>query len=141
MLLVPDEGENRLLEQLKDFWNATSQQVGLFQSSHTPANGDVLADYEAIECDFPGYARQDSLAWGVPDTDGAGRARVTHNDVLVFTRIANGAAQSAFGYFVVDVPSNVVLWAEEFAAPFPIDDETADPILVRPRLTLRSEPP
>ena len=141
MLLVPDEGEGQMMEQLRSLWNSTSLIVGLFVSAHTPVNTDVLADYEAIEATFPGYARSDPVPWGAPDTDGAGRARTTSDDVLIFMRVANGAPEKAFGYFVIDVASNLLMWAEEFAVPFVIDDETADPILVRPRITLRHEPP
>jgi hypothetical protein len=37
--------------------------VHLFQSTFTPAPGNVLADYLAAECDFDGYAPKTIAAW------------------------------------------------------------------------------
>jgi len=141
MLVVPDASELRLLTYQQERWNDNGVAIGLFVSNHTPVAGDLLADYEAIEATFPGYARGNVNDWVSPVSDGAGRARTQSLNVLEFARVANGAAETAYGYFAVSIEVNELLWAELFAVPFPIDDETADPILIRPRFTLRSEPP
>jgi hypothetical protein len=134
-LKVPNIGELTLLDLLTANWGTLD--CGLFKSMHTPADGDTLATYTAIEADFPGYARQQIQNWLAASTDGTGRA-LSVADVVTFTRGAGGAPQNIYGYFVVDAAGNL-LWAElDPNAPVAINNP-GNTYSILPTLTLKTE--
>lgn len=135
-LLVPDVGELTLLNYLKDNWGTLV--IGLFKSNITPADGDTNATYIAAEADFPGYARQNLANWINAVSDGGGRA-LTVPDLITFTRNAGGAAQSVYGYFVMDAGPDL-LWAERDPNAPHAMDLAGDEYVILPVLTLRSQP-
>lgn len=112
MLKVPDVGEIRLLNTLATAWGNTLK-CRLYTGLKVPADGDVLADYTAIEADFSGYAQADMnnpvVAGAV---DGNGRANMEWDEVS-FTHNGGPTNNTVTGYFVVDAGGNL-LWAERF---------------------------
>lgn len=134
-LKVPNLGELFLLLVLRSNWPTLS--MGLFVSDYTPADGDNLATYTAIEATFPGYARVDLTGWTFPAADGAGRAR-TAAALVTFTRTVTGSPQFVWGYFVTE-PGGTLLWAERHPAPPVRMELAADVFRVNPAFTLRSE--
>jgi hypothetical protein len=111
-------------------------KLHLFKSNHTPADGDVLATYTAIESTFPGYAAQTVTGWGAPVVS-AHVATVTAAQ-LTFTRNATGATENVYGYYVTDAANTVLLWAElDPNAPIGLTNN-GDQYLVTPSVAQQS---
>jgi hypothetical protein len=96
---VPNEGQLAILQVLIDN-KLTSLYARLFRSTKTPAAGDVLADYAAIECTFPGYAAIAQNSWATP-TLVAGRA-YSECPLRTFTRTSGGSGDTVYGFFLAD---------------------------------------
>jgi hypothetical protein len=139
MLLVPTVGEARLCEVVRAWLNSETVKIGLYKSNYTPQDTDTLATYTAIEADFPGYARLETLNWSAAGSDGAGR-QFTKADFAIFTRSSTGAAQNIYGYFVYQDATGDLLWAELDPAAPKVVTNAGDAIAIRPKLTDRSEP-
>lgn len=135
MILSPDEGLVSLLQAMVDQWG-DDLVVGLFESDYEPTANDTIATYNAIEADFPGYARQPLENWMNATLIDSGHAR-TEADIVTFTRTSDaGGPKTVYGYFVVDQAGNV-LWAENGPfAPVVVTD-AGDQVTLLPRFSLR----
>lgn len=76
--------------------------LALYTSNHTPADGDTLSTYTAIEAAFGGYARITLNAWNAPALDSNNYASSTET-VRTFTATGSGLPVSIYGVFVLDV--------------------------------------
>lgn len=81
--------------------------LGLFQNNHDPIYTDTFA--ALVECTFPGYARQQHT-WGV--TAGPPGARMSQGG-STFTRSVTGTPQLVYGYFLLDLISGNLVYAEK----------------------------
>lgn len=131
-LLVPNASEGTMLA---NFLNKTAPQdlrLKLFKNDKTPAETDVAADYTVA--DFTGYANIDFVAATWTVTPGAPSEAAYPQQS--FTSSADQAAQLIYGYFVIQVTSGLLMWAERFTnGPYTIANN-GDIIKVTPKITL-----
>jgi hypothetical protein len=130
MLLIPDEGETRLLTEILD--GATVREnwtLKLYQNNYTPVASSSAANF--TEATFTGYAAKtltrtitastwQAVAEGAPSGAWNPQANVgksTYGSSAQVFSITGGTAQTIYGYFVVGATSGKVLFAEIFAAP------------------------
>jgi len=109
-LVVPDEGEQALLERMLNT-SSGNTVLRLYTNSLTPVEGTVVGDF--TEATAAGYAAK-TLAegsWTVAVAGGISDATFAQQ-TFTFT-----AAETVEGYFITDVGATEVLWAEKFAAP------------------------
>lgn len=107
----------RILIQ-KDVYSG-AKSLGLFVSAKTPALADVLADYAAIECTVPGYARQNFTGSLWTGTTTSGISAYSHPD-LTFTFTANTSVQAIYGVFGIHNVGGVDVLFGAVALPLPI---------------------
>lgn len=128
-LLVPIVGENKMVEAIVNKTAPENLVLRLFSSNTTPADSDNAGTY--TEATFAGYAgiTLTGASWG------AASAGTTTYAQQTFTRTSTGAAQNIYGYYVTQLTSGVLMWAErDGAGPFAITNN-GDTIKVTPTLT------
>jgi hypothetical protein len=113
-------------------------QFCLFNAVHAPLPMDTAATYNAIECAFPGYARQivASAAWGAPflSLDTA----LSLGPPVQFVRgIGVQAPSNVYGYYVLQEGGNII-WAQAFDTPVPIVNP-GDTVLFAPQFSFLSQ--
>ena len=128
-LLVPDVGENLILEMIVNKTAAQNLDLWLFQSNTTPAEGDTLATY--TEATFSGYAEiaLTGASWGAASGGTIAYAQQT------FTHDGGGTSNSIYGYLLQQTTSTTLLWVErDGSAPFTMDTN-GDNIKVTPTIS------
>lgn len=89
--------------------------VHLYKNNHTPAKGDVAADY--TEADFSGYAATESGSFTGDTWDGTNHIWTAQSPAVTFTVGAGGTPNTVYGvYYTADSDGKLVA-AELFAAP------------------------
>lgn len=137
-LVVVNEGELSLLAwmlKLEEF-ESGMQQLSLYQNDVTPDKNTVLTDL--VEADFDGYAPIDLArgTWTSPVTVG-GKAKTFYGASAQQWEVTGPTGNTIYGYYVHDVPNGVLLWAQRFASPKPLQE--FDTLDVYPEFTLNSE--
>lgn len=131
-LMVPNQGE---VIMLRNFLNKEPPQdldLKLYKNNKTPAETDTEADY--IEANFAGYAAIQLTAGDWTEAPGAPTEAAYPQQT--FSSSANQAAQSVYGYLLVQRTSGKLMWAERFSGgPFSIANN-GDQIKVTPKITL-----
>lgn len=138
-LIVPDEGERRLLEYLVGktptgnlVLHLYTNSVDLSTETFTASSFTEAASVNTSSSSSTGYqaAPLEGANWTASTT--AGVSAAVYNTSITFT-FSN--AQSIYGYYVTDT-SNRILWAEEFpGAPFTLPS-TGGEISIRPQVQL-----
>lgn len=131
-LVLPDQGESIALEALVGKTAGQNLVLRLFKSNTTPAETDTEATY--TEADFTGYSAITLTAanWSVTGTapSSAGYAQQT------FTSSAGSQSQSVYGYYLTQVTSGKLVWAERFTdGPYTITNN-GDTIKVTLAITM-----
>lgn len=130
-LVVPNDGE---VLALKNFLNHTApqnQKLRLYKSNTTPAETDTAGSY--TESTFTGYA--EAALTGSSYTVSAGAPSSAAYAQQTFTSSADQTLENAYGYFVVQTTSGILMWAERFAAaPYAITNN-GDNIKITPTIT------
>lgn len=135
---VPNDGELGLLNVVIDeSFNATQLNCGLFQTNYTPVDGDVLADYTAIEADFDGYAQQ-ALGVFLAATLVGGKA-YTACPTLLWIPTGGVTPNDIYGFFVWRNSDNVLFWAGRFTGAPIVVTGPGTPVTYTATFTLRSE--
>jgi hypothetical protein len=129
-LLVPDSAEVIMLEA---FLNKTAPEdlvIRLYSSNTTPAEADTVVTY--TETTGGGYAAQNVTAASWTVTPG-NPSSAAHPEI---TFTFSGAAGNVYGYYITQLTSGDLMWAERFnGAPFNIQN-AGDEIKITPRITL-----
>ena len=134
-LRVTDEGEVIALKALLNHTAGQNLVLKLYQNNITPADTDVAGTY--TECTFTGYANVTLKGGSWTVTPGA--PAVASYAQQTFTSSADQAAQNVYGYFLTQLGSGTLVYAERFTgAPFVIQNLN-DNIKVTPRLTAKDE--
>ena len=131
-LLVPNNGEGRILNNLVNKVAPQDLRLKLYQNNITPAETDTAATYTVAS--WTGYANIDlaGATWTV--TEGA-PSDASYPE-QTFTSSANQASQSNYGYYVIQQTSGTIMWAERFSdGPYNIVNLN-DAIKVTPKITL-----
>lgn len=134
MLLTPTVGENKLLEFMLGVATPGNQVLRLFVNDVTPSDGDTHASY--TEMSTLGYAPMPltKTSWTVAQASGKAEASYA---MQTFTFTA-GTPVTVYGYYVTDVTTGTLLWAERFAAA-KTAQFAGDQIKLVPKYTLSKE--
>lgn len=104
-------------------------ELHLYKNNYTPTDDSASVDF--TECDYPGYASQFFGAWSVALPASGNPAVATNADVNTFQPSSDPSpAQTCYGYWIVEISTVKVLWAERFATPFVFNYATDQLILV-----------
>jgi len=114
---VCNGGRNVVTQRLLGQSTAVSLTLKIFVSNTTPTVTDTPSTY--TECSVTGYAAQALTASSWSGSTTGGVATYTY-PAVTFTFSANVAAQTAYGYYVVETNSNTVLFAQQFSSNYPI---------------------
>lgn len=128
-LVVPDEGERRLLDYI------VNREIAIHLYTNSVAlSGETFDTASFTEATETGYASQTLThsGWTAGISTTGGISAALYDNGITFT-FATG--QDVQGYYMTDT-SNQILWAEEFpGAPFQLPTGGGD-IAVRPQLQL-----
>lgn len=130
-LVVPDEGERRLLEYIVNKSSPTTPVLHLYVNS-VDLTGETFTAASFTEASAGGYypANLTGANWTVATV--AGTTTAVYNTSITFSF---SAGQSVYGYYVTDSSGNI-LWAEQFpGAPFNLPVGGGE-ISVRPQVQL-----
>ena len=129
-LLVPNQSEEIMLEA---FLNKTAPQdlvLRLYSSNTTPAESDTEATY--TEVTGGGYSGSNLTAASWTVTQGNPTTAAYPEVTFTFT----GSVGNVYGYYVTQVTSGFLMWAERFTSgPFNISNN-GDQIKITPQITL-----
>lgn len=129
-LNVPDEGENLILEMLVNKTAAQNLVYHLYKTNITPSDTDVNTTYSPNESTFTGYAAitLTGASWGTAAAGAIAYAQQTWT-------CSGVSAESVYGYYVTQLTSTKLMWAEKDAsAPFAIAI-SGDAVKVTPAIT------
>lgn len=133
-LIVPDEGEIRLLDMLVNAVGMTNVRLRLFQNNITPDQDSVYATFTIAT--FSGYA-DTTPAMGAASTV-SHKGKIVDGSARNFTHNGGGTANTIYGYYVVDTGTSKVLWAERFSSSQSMA-ANGDNIAITLAFTLNSE--
>ncbi len=140
----PQEATRQLADELGT--RLVNCQMMLFKSGFVPSTLTELADIEAQEADYTGYARVTIAAWGNPIDSDVGGAQITAPTVQ-FSLAADPALGNTIGGYALVVPAVVgppalpefLLLIRQFDTPVPMlaafDGLTVTPTIVQPNGT------
>lgn len=129
-LLVPDVGEVQLLSRMLNKVATGDVKLRLFKNNYTPVEGSTVAAF--TQASAAGYAEQTlaGASWTVATSSGVTEAAYPERT------FSFSAAETIYGYYVVDAAGTTVLWAERFdGAPFNIPAGGGS-VKVTPRIRL-----
>jgi hypothetical protein len=134
-LLVPQAGENILLNYLTGFTAGTGTRIKAYKNNYIPVVGSLIGNF--TECDFTGYTDVVTGTWVAAGPDGSGRATASAPQVA-FTASGSAVGNTVYGVFITDNPATQVLWAERFDTPFVVA-VSGDQVKYTPTFTFKSE--
>jgi hypothetical protein len=130
-LIVPEEGEMRLLDYIVNKTSATDVVLHLYTNS-VSLGTKTFNTSSFTEATATGYAAETLTGSNWLATSSAGVGTSLYNAGITF---GFSIGQNIQGYYVTDL-SNNILWAEEFpGAPFQLPTGGGD-VAVRPQLQL-----
>jgi len=132
-LVVPNEGEVRLLDMLVGGDSFTDVRLRLYKNNYTPVAGSTFGDF--TQADFSGYA-EETPAFGSA-TVVNGKGTIVDAAARLFIHTGGGTANTVYGYYVVDDLNNEILWAERFPSPI-LMSVAADQIAITLQFALGS---
>lgn len=130
-LKVPQSGRKIALGAMLNKTAPQDLTLKLFKNNVTPGDTDTAATF--TESDFTGYAAINLTAanWTITDANPESAAYPQQT----FTSSAAQVVQQAYGYFVVQVTSGLLVYAERFTdGPYPISNN-GDNVKVTPTIT------
>jgi len=128
-LLVPNVGEELALKALLNHTAPQNLVLRLYTSNTTPAESDTAATY--TEASGNGYAAITLTGGSWVVTPGAPTSAAYAEQTFTFT----GALGNVYGYFLTQVTSGILVYAERFTgAPFSINNN-GDQIKITPTIT------
>lgn len=145
-LLVPNEGETRLLLELLD--GGTSREtwtLKLFKSNTTPAETDALASNPYTEADFTNYVSKtltrttsgstwSTPASGAPTSSWSGEAAVAESTYQQQSWTCGTTGNTVYGYWVEGVTSTKFIFIEKFGTARTLT--STDQLNLTPRMGL-----
>ena len=133
-LLVPNVGEVVMLEALLNKTAPEDLVLRLYSNDKTPADGDVAGDY--TEMTGFGYVAKTLVGSGWTVTPGNPSYGLYAKQTYTFS----GAAGNCYGYYLTQLTSGILMWAERFpGSPYNVQ-QSGDKIEVTPRLEGQTAP-
>lgn len=106
--------------------------VKLIQADIALSADMIIADLDAIEADFSGYAASSAITWGTPALDEDNNPRTVGSAKNFTTADPTTVGNSIYGYYVTSGDGLTLLYAEKFASPIsmqlPIHSFTLVPV-------------
>lgn len=132
-LVIPSAAEKTLAEFMLGVLTPGNQTLGLYVNNVTPDDATVLATL--TEMSTHGYAAKTltKTSWSVA-AGSSGQPATASYAAQTWTFTA-AAAVSVYGYFVKDVTTGLLLWAEKFATAKSVEN-AGDQIIITPKITL-----
>jgi len=87
-------------------------QVGLSPNPDTP-----LADFDAAEADFSGYAASDTITWNAPVREGAWGEQLESSITCPFTQTATTTVNTVAGYYLTSGDDTILIGSRLFDSP------------------------
>ena len=131
-LLVPNQGEQLMLEAIANKTAPQDLDLCLFKNDYTPVEGTTEASVTAAT--FTGYAviQLTAASWTVTPGDPSSMAYAQQT----FTSTAGSQNEAIYGYYLKQRTSGKLVWAERFTdGPYTIVNN-GDAIKVTPTITL-----
>lgn len=132
-ILVPSASEKLLADFMLGVATPGNQQLKLFVNNVVP--DDTFVNASLTEMSTLSYAAKTLTKTSWVNTAGATAfpsTGVYASQTFTFTA---GTAVTVYGYWVIDVTTGLMLWAEPFAAP-KIVQNAGDQIIITPQITL-----
>lgn len=104
--------------------------VHLFKQGISPNPDTPLATFLAEECDFNGYAGDDSFTWSAPVNEGAGVQQLLSNQVAQFLCTGATTPNMVGGYFITDGDDTLLLGSRVFTPAIPMGTPGANITLI-----------
>jgi len=133
-LVVPDVGEVILLDNINSSLDMSAFECRLYQNNYTPVQGSVLGDFTVAT--FSGYAA-DWTTFGAASIV-SNKAKIVASAPVSFVHNGGGTSNTIYGYYIVDLASSQVVWAEKFSAS-QLMANNGDTLNIPLQLTLNSE--
>jgi hypothetical protein len=133
-LLVPDEGEVRMLDMLVNGDTFTDVRLRLYKNNLTPDQDTVYIDLD--EATFPGYAEQ-TPSFGAASIV-SHKGKIVDTSARSFVWSGSASPENIYGYYVVDIGTFAVLWVQRFSSP-QVMSSNGDTITITAALTANSE--
>lgn len=89
----------------------------LFKEGLTPNPDTPLADFDAAECDFSGYAASDTITWNAPVREGSWSEQLESSITCPFTQTATTTVNSVGGYYLTSGDDTVLIGSRLFDSP------------------------
>ena len=132
-LVVPNTGEQVLLDAATGKTAATTLTLRLFSNNYTPINSTVAGDVAQVS--GGGYAGIALTAASWTTTPGSPTSSAYPEQTFTFTG-ATDSPGTIYGYYVTNA-AGTLIWAERLAAVF-TPASNGDTVKVTPALTLAS---
>jgi len=116
-------------------WFTTTDEMHLFKSTFVPDQNSTLADFQANEVNFTGYAAfvmATAWDWRLSIT---GNIQAIYPGIAVFLQTAITDTDIAGGWWIEDTANTVLLLWNNFDAPVTFDS-IADEALIKPSLEM-----
>lgn len=128
-LLAPDVGEVEILKRALNYSSADNCKLKLYINNYSPVEGSAVGNF--TESTASGYSTKTltGSSWSISTTSNVTTASYA---AQTFTYTA---AETVYGYYVVNNAGTIVLWAEKFSSAFVIPSGGGS-ISVTPTLTL-----
>jgi len=126
-LVVPDQGENIILEVIVNKTPPQDPLLKLFTNDVTPGESDTEATYTEAS----GYGYGAKALTGANWNPASGGSISHPQQIFTFT----GPLGNVYGYYIVQATSGKLIWVERFAgAPYNIQNN-GDEIKITPTIT------
>lgn len=122
---------------MKSFINGMDFQMRLYKNDLTPNNDTVLADF--VECDFSGYPAGGIVIPSFPSGTLIPPRWVSSGSPLTFNHDGGPTLNVVYGYYVIWMAQNEILWAERDPLGPKTMQALGDSYIVTPRISCRSE--
>lgn len=135
-IIVPNAGELELLDKMLRDALSTDEDyyLRLYKNDYTPDASAVIGSF--TEADFTDYLQKTLTRAGfnAAATNGSGEGEIAYGAEQAWTCGTTG--NTVYGYYVVGVTSNVVLWCQRFTDAKSM--AIGDVIRITPSFVLRS---
>lgn len=131
-LLVPTVSEKTLADFMLGVTTPGNQKLKLFVNNYTPVDASVAADF--TEMSTLSYAEKTLTKTSWVTTEGAAGAAASAAYAAQTWTFTAGSAVTVYGYYITDVTTGKLLWAENFATPKVVQNN-GDQIIITPTIT------
>ena len=129
-LNFPDVGENIALEAVVNKTAPQNLVLRLYSNNITPSDTDTAGTF--TEATFAGYA---AITLTGASWNAAAAGSITYGSQQTFTRSSTGAGENIYGYYVTQLTSGLLVYAErDGAAPFVVTNQD-DAVKITPAIT------